>query len=167
MRSYLHKHRFLMITIFFSLGFWFFESLLHFFIFDQSGHFEFIPHDLNEFWMRIIICVLIIIVGFIADRYIIVLQKVHDEKLRTLKATMFNVQDIAGNALNQVSLYCAEAEDIGEFDSKSVEYINSIVLEATEKLRELGDIDKVAEEKNSQGIYKIKVTQSNNEDQVT
>ena len=46
--------------------FWLFESSVHYLIFEES-QFEFIPGELNELWMRIIIFLLIMIFGIFAD----------------------------------------------------------------------------------------------------
>ena len=154
MHLLIRSHRFLFITIFLSIVFWFVESSLHFLVFNQEDHFEIIPHDFNELWMRIVICILIIVTGAIADMYIRTLHKVQEEKLRTLKATMYNVHNIAGNALNQISLLCDD-------DS-----IQQVISDTTAKLKEISDAEEVIEEKNSQGIYKIKVTRPCDEDQV-
>ena len=82
MHLLIRSHRFLFITIFLSIVFWFVESSLHFLVFNQEDHFEIIPHDFNELWMRIVICILIIVTGSIADMYIRTLHKVQEEKLR-------------------------------------------------------------------------------------
>jgi len=153
MHLFSHKNSFLFFSVCLSISFWVLESLLHFHVFDKGRYFVIIPNDPNELWMRIIICLLIIGGGFIADKYIFTLHKIQSEKLRTLKATMYNVHDIAGNALSQISLHCEDDENI-----------NQIILVAIKKLNEISDVDEVIEEKNSQGIRNIKVIQPNDRD---
>lgn len=156
MLSYLQEHRFKFLTFCVAVGFWFLESLLHMHLFDKTGFFVLIPQQPNELWMRIVICLLIVVIGYVADRHIKTLHKIQKEKLRTLKATMYNVHDVAGNALNQISLSYEDDENI-----------NQIISETIKKLNEISNVDEVVEEKNSQGIRNIRVTQSHDEDQMT
>ncbi len=69
--------------------FWLIEGLLHIFVFDEADHghavFEaFFPHDANELWMRIIITVLLLFIGFVAEasvRFIKITNSVNKEIL--------------------------------------------------------------------------------------
>ena len=156
-----------MYSIFFAVLFWLLESTIHFHIFDFGSMFNFFPSDSNELWMRTVICLLIITAGAVIDKHIVSLKNIQLEKLKTLKATMYNVQDIAGNSLNEILFYCAEAEVKGNLEQKDINNIKKNIFDAILKLKEISDTEEIIEEKNSQGSYKIKVTQPSDKDQVT
>jgi len=95
------------VSIFISVFFWVGESWIHFLVFKEP-RLEWFPRDPNELWMRLLVCLLIIGVGYYGQRWAI--ERVRAEKLRTLKATLATVQDIVGNALNSFQLICVEIE---------------------------------------------------------
>lgn len=134
--------------------FWFVESMIHFFIFSEAD-FEFLPHDANEFWMRSLVCGLMIVVGYLAERHVRDNEDIHAEKLRTLKATMNTVQDLVGNSLNSLQLICIELESGNIPDEKALHQIQKMVTESSSKLKKLSEITEVIEVEKASGILTL------------
>ena len=62
------KKMFTMASVVMALTFWFFDSLIHHFLYNEP-QFELVPEDFNELWMRSVIVLLIMIFGIFADYY--------------------------------------------------------------------------------------------------
>lgn len=60
------KHYFLKLAIPLAISFWFFDSFIHYFFYDELK-FEVIPTDGNDLWMRISIFMLLALFGLFAD----------------------------------------------------------------------------------------------------
>ena len=116
------------LSLFSAFFFWLVESSIHYFIFGDT-HFEFFPHDANEFWMRSLVCMLVVMVGFLAERHVRDKEDIHAEKLRTLKATVNTVQDLVGNSLNSLQLICIELENGNIPEQKSLNQIHYVDVE--------------------------------------
>lgn len=142
------------LSIFSAFFFWFVESGIHYLIFGDA-HFEFIPHDANEFWMRSLVCLLMVMVGFLAERHVRDKEDIHAEKLRTLKATVNTVQDLVGNSLNSLQLICIELEAGKIPDQKSLNQIQKMVTESSGKLKKLAEITEVIEVEKASGILTL------------
>lgn len=148
------RFNFFTLSLIGSIAFWFIESLIHFYIFGESS-LELIPHDANEFWMRSLVCVLMIVVGFLAERHVRIREEVHAEKLRTLKATVNTVQDLVGNSLNSLQLICIELESGKVPDERSLQQIQKMVTESTTKLKKLSEITEVIEVEKASGLLTL------------
>lgn len=137
-----------------AIFFWFVESLIHYFVFDK-GSFEVWPHDSNELWMRSLVCGLMVIVGYLAERHVRDREDIHAEKLRTLKATMNTVQDVVGNSLNSLQLICIELEAGNIPDEQSLQQIQKMVTQSADKLKTLSEISDVIEVERASGILTL------------
>jgi len=60
------KYKFLLIGSALALGFWLWDSSLHYLVYKEPI-FEVIPTDLDELWMRLAICFLLVLFGWYAD----------------------------------------------------------------------------------------------------
>ena len=148
------RFNFFTLSILVSVLFWFIESLIHFYIFNEPA-FEWIPADRNELWMRSLVCALLIVVGYFAERHVRIREAVHAEKLRTLKATVNTVQDLVGNSLNSLQLICIELESGGVPDKKTLQQIQKMVNESSDKLKKLSEITEVIEVEKANGLLTL------------
>jgi hypothetical protein len=121
------EHRFLFLSITGAVVFWLAESFLHQHFFDEGAHFEFIPHDANELWMRSFIFVLIIVIGYFAEREITLHKKIAKEKLDMMQAVIHSVDEITGNTFSLMSHYCDEFVKSKQIDEKAVKEMKGII----------------------------------------
>ena len=135
-----------------SLAMWLIESVLHYVLFDRGSAFEFIPSDPNEFWMRSSICIFVLLAGFYVQGHVNSLLAIEEEKLTTMKATMRTVQDIVGNAMNHLELVRIEAEEAGTLNQQSLDEIDKIIDDTSEKLGKLTTIERVRMKELSSGV---------------
>ena len=137
-------------SLFFVFTFWIIESLLHAHIFDEKMHFEIIPHDMNELWMRLIIFILIPSVGYLAGRQIKLEKKIQEEKMLTLKASIISMNEMVGNTLSLMSHYCDDFIKAGEADMAAVESMKEIIKETFVGLEHLSELDIMIEREKTQ-----------------
>lgn len=168
MRKVIQNNKIVFVSILVALTFWLLESGLHYFLFDHGHGFELWPHDANELWMRIVIVVLVVLVGFYADKQLKSQQRINDEKMKTLKATMHTVEDIVGNALNELLYFYQLAKDNEAFDQQVVEEYRRTIHGIAEKLRAVTHLQELREKEVFQGIYELDLgEQTTTSDQVT
>lgn len=146
------RNLFLWMGVIASLAIWLIESVLHYTFFDRGQPFEWIPGDANEFWMRTVICVLVILAGIYVQRHVNSLIAVEEEKLRTLQATMRSVHDIVGNALNHLELVRLQAEESGTLPQRSLHEIDQIIDETTSRLGKLANMKTIRKRSLSSGV---------------
>ena len=142
-----HKVHIILVGIAAVFFYWLYESLIPFLIFNSGDKFELIPMDSNDFWMRIAFCLLIMLFALYAQITSTKVERLREEKLKlsTLKATMSTVHDIVNNFLNNLQLFRMEAEESGAISTESLELFDSIIDEAASRLKELGDLEEIAE----------------------
>ncbi len=91
---------------------------------------------------------MLILVGLIVDRFLSARRKRHQaeveaQKLKTLKATMRTVQDIVNNFLNNLMLFEIEAAAV--MPDGSLEPLQELIQQTSQKLTALGDLESVRE----------------------
>ena len=146
------RHTFQWMGIAISVAMWLIESVLHYTFFDDGEAFELIPTDANEFWMRSTICLFVIVAGFLVQRHVNVIVGIEKEKLKTLQATMRSVQDIVGNALNHLELVRVQAEEYGTLPQQSIDEIDQIIDETSNKLSKLANMKRIRKKSLSSGV---------------
>ena len=62
----MHRFKFTILSVGLALLYWVTESIIHRFVYAEE-FFEIVPSDVNEFWMRLLIIVLIVGFGLFAD----------------------------------------------------------------------------------------------------
>jgi hypothetical protein len=127
------------------LLFWIGESLFHYWVFNHGHPFELIPSDQNELWMRLLICILLVIIGAFAQRQANRKRAIQAEKLRTLKATMHTVEDRVGNSLLSIKYLLLDPHTDQAVDRQTAKQILRLVDDTIGQLREIHTLDRVAE----------------------
>ena len=127
------KHQFTAISISIALLFWFFDSIVHHFVYGEQG-FEVLPSDLNELWMRCVIVVLIVAFGVFADR------RTGHEKIAVYRAMLDATNHILRNHIQTMILFRAEAENCMDFDKDILKQYDQIIDETVARIRNLDNI---------------------------
>ncbi|MCK5648758.1 MAG: hypothetical protein KAI22_07745 [Gammaproteobacteria bacterium] len=146
-----------LISILTAVIIWFGESLVHFFILDQRRTFELLPNDLNELWMRAIICGLIIIFGIYSQIHSNKKMDLEAEKMRTLKATMNTVHDLVGNSLAGIKLLLGEPNKNNIVDKETHKKLIKLIDETFSSLRDISNIEEINEKQFHNEIYHLEI----------
>ena len=120
--------------------FWLFESSVHYLIFEES-QFEFIPGELNELWMRIVIVLLIMIFGILADFFIDRIVHKQLEVAHTYSSMIYASRHILNNLLNQMQLFKLEALKTKDFDRDIIKLYDNSIKEASDLIDTLSKIE--------------------------
>lgn len=138
------KSFFTIITVIIAILFWLFDTSVHYFLYKESV-FELIPSDVNELWMRTVICLLIISLGILADRFTkrLVKKERQHEAIQIHKATVASSQHILNNFLQTMILLRDEAKRSQDFNQELVEYFDRSIKEASDLLNRLTNIEKI------------------------
>lgn len=113
-------------------------------------------HEADE----IMLSFFLVAIGISID--LIVIKKNHEKKiaiqeqrLRVLKATMRTVQDIVNNFLNNMQFFLLEAQEKEALDKESLQLIDTIIIDTSDKLKQLGDLESTPERCGPGGVYQI------------
>ena len=127
------KYQFTAISISIALLFWFFDSIVHHFVYGEQG-FEVLPSDLNELWMRGLIVALIVAFGVFADR------RTGHEKVAVYRAMLSATNHILRNHLQKMQLFRNEAENSKDFDKDVLKLYDQMIHETNAQIRNLDNI---------------------------
>ena len=122
-----------LIAIVVAIVFWFFESVIHFFVYGEPT-FEVIPDDIDEIWMRSVIIVLVITVGVLADR------QNKSDRVDVYRSMLDATHHILNNFLQKMMQIREAAEESSDFDEESLRLYDQIIDETTAQIRELDNI---------------------------
>lgn len=146
MKNILKKRIFTVAAVVFALLFWFFDTSIHFFIYNEP-HFEVIPSDVNELWMRIVIVLLVLLFGIFADFFIhrIMIKEKQLEVVYVYSAMLHASHHILENLVNQMQLFRLEAEKSGDFDRDVIDLYDNAIKEASDLLATLTNVKSMSE----------------------
>ena len=127
-----------------ALVFWVLESVIHYFVFEEPT-FEFIPSEMNELWMRIVIVFLIMLLGVFAD--VFVSRIVHNQMkvARVYNSLIQASNQTLDNLLDQMRLFKIEAQKSNDFDQNIIATYDNAISHATELIERLSNIDQALE----------------------
>ena len=127
-------------------GFWFFDSVVHYFIYDEPS-FEFIPSEFNELWMRVVIVLLILLFGIFGDYFThsILIRDKQLEVARTYNGMIQASLHILVNLLNQMHLFKLEAQKSKDFDREVIKLYDNAIDEASNLVDTLSRLHDVTE----------------------
>ena len=138
------KKVFTIISLFVATAFWFIESAIHYFLFSES-EFEFIPQNLNELWMRLVIILLIVLFGVFADSYQrkLVLKAKQSEAIDIYTSMIRATHHILNNLLNQTQLVKLEALNSKDFNKDVIQTYDTAFEDALELIKRLSSIEDI------------------------
>ena len=148
-----------------ALSFWIFEALIHYFIFGDPI-FELIPHDSNEFWMRVLIVILIIGFGIFADYYsrkLLIAQK-KIEASQIYGSMIYATHHILNNLLNQIQVFKIEAQNCKDFNPDVIKLFDDSTKEASELIKRLSEVEQITEKNIWSSVDPKGIQKSSNND---
>ena len=140
------KRLFTIASVVMALTFWFFDSLIHHFIYNEP-QFELVPEDFNELWMRSVIVLLIMLFGIFADYFI---NKIMFKQKQLEVANVYNLmihasRHVLSNLVNQMRLFEMEALKSKDFDRDVVNLYGDAIKEATDLIDALSKVEDISE----------------------
>jgi hypothetical protein len=141
------KHKILTTTaLLLAVSFWFFDSLVHFFIYGESN-FELIPAEFNELWMRTAIIVLMVLFGIFADYFTNHISS--RDKLLELTGVyndlLHSNLDVLSNQLEQMKLFRMEAHQSKDFNAEIIALFDNSIAEISELVESLTRVTDVTD----------------------
>jgi len=143
----MEKIKYTISAIVVALLFWFFDASVHYFIYDEP-HFEIIPSNFNELWMRIAIVLLLLVIGVYADittRRLVIRER-QLEAVRIYTSMVQASRHILNNLLNQMQLIKMEAMRSKDFDQEVIKYYDQAFDEANKLIKKLSEIEHITDE---------------------
>ncbi len=139
------KHFFLKFSIPLALAYWFFDSVVHYFGYGEL-EFQIIPSDLNEFWMRSLIFILLLAFGVFADYHTNKIIEKDAEKHDVYMAMLGVTRHILNNFSNKIVLFRSETEDNKAFDIDILKIFDQVMTDTIAQIKNLEDIKRVQQE---------------------
>ncbi len=136
------KRQFIFIAFVVAVTFWFLESLIHYTIFNEP-QFEFIPGDMNELWMRLVIILLILIYGIYVSFSIDKVMHKQLEVARMYSSISHSSHHILNNLINQMQLFELEAKRCSDFDKDIIVFYDKAIKEASDLADTLAKISDI------------------------
>lgn len=139
-------------AIIIAVVYWLMDSSLHRLIFREK-EFEFIPSDINELWMRVVIVLLLIAFGMYADRHTATVVQKEKEKRIIFNATVSSAQHILNNLLNQMQYFKLMAEETKALDKSTTDLYEQSMSDGKEMIERLSAVDEMSEETIKASVY--------------
>ena len=126
---------------------WFLDSTIHYFVYGEP-QFEFFPDDVDEFWMRSVIVILIILFGIFADSFSrnMLVKQQQTEAARIYRSMLSATHHILNNMLHQMGLFKMEALNSKDFDQDIIKLYDQVINEASDLVDRLSRVENITEE---------------------
>lgn len=141
----MNRHKFSLMGLGLALLYWFGESGIHRFVYAEE-FFEIVPSDVNEFWMRLLIIVLIIGFGFFADNRARKIKRTEREKHQVYVATVRSTQHILNNLMNQMQLAFLDLEKEHCLESETRRLLERSIRESKQQVERLSSVSDISGE---------------------
>lgn len=141
----IERNKFTVLGIVLALFYWFAESVIHRFVYAEE-FFEVVPSDVNEFWMRLLIIVLIVSFGLFADNRARKIRDSEQEKRAVFIATVRSTQHILNNLLNQLQLVFFDLEKEHCLESETRTLLENSIREGKEQVERLSGVSDISSE---------------------
>jgi len=139
------RYKFSLLGLGLALVYWFAESVIHRFVYAEE-FFEIVPSDVNEFWMRLSIIVLIVTFGVFADNRARRIRASEKEKRDVYVATVRSTQHILNNLLNQLQLAFLDLEKEHCLESETRILLERSIREGKEQVERLSSVTDISGE---------------------
>lgn len=123
----INENLFVWISVALAIVFWLLESVLHVVIFQHEPDFILMPADLNELWLRGLVCGLFIAFGFYARHNLLKLHKAQAER----EAFRKKLEESLTKVLSGYLSICAECKKIHDNEGNWIQ-VESYVRDHTE-----------------------------------
>lgn len=148
MNNHLYKSLGFLIACFYWLG----DSSIHKFVYREK-HFEFIPSEFNELWMRIAIFFLVVLLGSYADYHTQKIMQKEEEKIKVFRTTVDASHHILNNFLQKMMLFRMAAEKSLDFDKSKLALYDQIIIDTAKQIKKLDAITHISEETIKDTVY--------------
>jgi prefoldin subunit 5 len=125
--------------------FWMADSLIHVFL-TKDGVFEVIPSTFNELLIRTSIAILIIGFGIYVDYSTNKRFMGLDERKAIYKASANEAKKVLREFLHDVKYFESEAENIGGFDSNTIQHLEDALKKTQDRLDSLDEVGDITAE---------------------
>ena len=125
--------------------YWFAESVIHRFIYAEES-FEIVPSEPNEFQMRLLIILLIVVFGVFADNRARKIKESEREKREVYVATVRSTQHILNNLLNQLQLAFLDLEKEHCLESDTKKLLEKSIREGKQQVERLSSVTEISGE---------------------
>ena len=139
------RHKFGLLGLGLALLYWFAESVIHRFVYAEE-FFEIVPSDVNEFWMRLLIIVLILVFGIFADNRARKIKESEREKREVYVATVRSTQHILNNLMNQLQLAFLDLEKEHCLESDTRKLLEKSIREGKQQVERLSSVTEISGE---------------------
>ena len=134
-----NKYFFLKCSIPFALSYWLFDSVIHYFIYNEF-EFEIIPSDINELSMRCIIFILLIVFGLFSDYYMNKLIEKDVEKFEVYGAMLSATNHILNNFLNNMLFFRDAAIESKDFNKDLLKLYDKVIEDTIKQINNLDNL---------------------------
>ena len=126
---------------------WSLHSSIHYFVYGEP-QFEFFPDDVDEFLMRTVIVILIILFGIFADSFSrnMLVKQQQTEAARIYRSMLSATHHILNNLLHQMELFKMEALNSKDFDRDIIKLYDQVFNEASDLVDRLSHVENITEE---------------------
>ena len=146
------KINYTILSILLAAVLWVVDSTIHRLFFGDD-EFEFIPANINEFWMRATIVVLVICFGLFADYQTKKILKSEREKRIVFHATVSASQHILNNLLNHMQYFKIKMDESDSFDEETTRLFNESLTDAEELVIKLSTVEELTEDRIKDSVY--------------
>ena len=140
------------LSIILAIFLWLMDSVAHHLLFNETEY-EFIPHDLNELWMRIIIVALIICFGIYTDYHSKKILLAEQEKRKIFVATVSASQHILNNLLNHMQYFKIKMDESDSFGEETTRLFNESLTDAKDLVLKLSAVEELTEDTIKDSVY--------------
>lgn len=136
------RYKFTILGFGLALLYWIGESIVHRFVYAED-FFEIVPSDVNEFWMRLLIIVLIVGFGVFADNRASKVRASEQEKHEVFVATVRSTQHILNNLLNQLQLAIYDLDEERCLESETRKLLERSIRDSKEQVERLSAVSEI------------------------
>lgn len=141
----MERYKFTLLGVGLAAVYWIAESVIHRFVYADE-FFEIVPSDVNEFWMRLSIIVLIVAFGGFADNRARRIAASEREKHEVFIATVRSTQHILNNLMNQLQLVFFDLEKEHCLESETKTLLERSIREGKEQVERLSSVSDIRSE---------------------
>ncbi|NCF25263.1 MAG: hypothetical protein GWP60_12045 [Gammaproteobacteria bacterium] len=139
------RYKFTLLGIGLAVVYWFAESVIHRFVYADE-FLEVVPSDINEFWMRLSMVLLIVAFGAFADNRARRIAASEREKREVFIATVRSTQHILNNLMNQLQLMFFDLEKEHCLESETRKLLERSIREGKEQVERLSSVSDISGE---------------------
>jgi signal transduction histidine kinase len=112
-----------------------------------------LPPDPHDRAMFLLVSSILVAVGFIVDRHTRIIIAHEEEKRRVFTSAVAASQHILNNFLNNMLYFQQQAQASRALDEKTLELLNTVIHDAADQLKKLGEISEISEKNIRDTIY--------------